>query len=350
METNLLLTGVALIILGGMMEGGYALPLKYTPKWNWENTWGAASLMALLLIPWPVAALTIPHLLEVYKGSPTSSILLALIFGAGWGVGGLFFGLGIKAVGLSLGLSLIMGLIAINGSLLPLIMEHPEQFSQRSGLMVIVGIGVMAFGLVLVALAGHRKDLLLRQASSAEMAARHEKSAFNFKVGLLLCLASGVLSALVNFALIFGQEVTQQAITYGADPAHSNNAVWGLVFTSNYLVNIGYCVYLNVRNNSTQKFTDHGTGWYWMAVAVMGAVWAGGIVLYGMGAFQLGQFGAYLGFPILLITAILTGNVLGFLTGEWKGADKQTHGIMAGGVAVLILAIVVFAYANSLMT
>lgn len=331
------------------MEGGYALPLKYTPKWNWENIWGAASLMALLLIPWPVAAVTIPNLLAVYQSSPLSSVLMALLFGAGWGVGGLFFGLGVSAVGLSLGLSLIMGLIAINGSLLPLIMEHPEQFSQKSGLMVIAGIAVMLLGLALVAVAGHKRDRSLRELHPSELELPQAKPSFSFKVGLLFCMASGVLSALVNFALIFGNEVTQQAIKHGADPAYSGNAVWGLVFTSNYLVNIGYSAYLSLRNRSARKFVARGTSWYWITAAVMGGLWAGGVVLYGMGAFHLGRFGAYMGFPILLITSILTGNVLGLLTGEWKQAGKDALKVMAAGVGLLVLAIAVFAYANSLM-
>ena len=45
------LIGIALVLAGGVMEGAFALPLKLTRKWSWENTWGAGSLVALLLIP-----------------------------------------------------------------------------------------------------------------------------------------------------------------------------------------------------------------------------------------------------------------------------------------------------------
>ena len=344
---TILMAGFALIIIGGVMEGGYALALKYTPRWNWENIWGAGSLMAMILVPWPVAAMTIPGLIDVYQSSSATSIWVTLLFGAGWGAGGIFFGLGVNVVGLAMGLSLIMGMIAINGSVIPLMMEHPEQLTQTSGQVMMMGIAIMIFGLVVCALAGHRKDRALRGSQSASTDDTGIKPSFT--TGLILCITSGILSPLVNFGLIYGNEVSEQAVKHGADPGYASNAIWALVFTSNYLVNIGYCVYLYKKNGSGSKFLQAGTGGYWAWATVMGVLWAGGVVLYGMGAFQLGDFGAYIGFPILLISSIVTGNILGLVTGEWKGSGTQPLRIMGGGVILLLLAIAVLGYANSLM-
>ncbi len=349
MLTQEWILGIVLIMLGGAMEGCYALPLKFTPKWKWENIWGARSLMALLVVPWPVAIATIPKLLEVYRASSYGSIIMALIFGAGWGIGGLFFGLGVNTVGISIGLSLIMGLIAINGSLLPLIMEHPEQFSQRSGVIVIAGILIMIGGLIVVGFAGQLRDRFLRATRGQAQQLESDKPVRAFKLGLLFCIVSGILSPMVNFALIYGKEIADQAVNHGTLAANASNALWGLVFTSNYLVNIGYCVYLGSRNRTMARFTAPGTGRHWVAATIMGVLWAGGVVLYGRGAFQIGRYGAYIGFPILLITSILTGNIGGVLTGEWKGAGTRAFRVMAAGVSTLVLAIAVFAYANTLM-
>jgi len=129
--------GLVLIVLAGIMEGGYSILLKYTPKWQWENTWGAGSLMALLLVPWPLAIVTVPGLFEVYKHSSLPAVISALLFGAGWGIGGVFFGLGIAAVGMSLGLSLILGIVAIGGSILPLLLKYPEQLLRPPGIVLI---------------------------------------------------------------------------------------------------------------------------------------------------------------------------------------------------------------------
>src|SRR5271167_512668 len=78
-------TGAFLIVLGGMMEGLFALPVRLTPRWSWENIWGAGSLAALLLVPAPLLWLTIPRYWEVYAATPGWTIVSTVIFGAGWG-------------------------------------------------------------------------------------------------------------------------------------------------------------------------------------------------------------------------------------------------------------------------
>lgn len=350
MEQGTYALGFLLIIVGGIMEGTFALSLKYTPKWEWENTWGAGSLMALLLVPWPLAFLTVPNLMEVYTSSPSGSLWAALLFGAGWGAGGIFFGLGVSAVGLSLGLSLIMGLIAVGGSIVPLMMEHPEQLTRPAGLVLMGGIATMILGLSIVAQAGRIKTSVID--SGARETTQDAPPTVNtpFKVGLIFCVAAGLLSALVNFGLIYGARIADAAVQQGATSANANNAVWALVFTSNYLVNVLYCAYLTRRRRTFRKFSEEGTAPYWGTAIFMGLLWAGGIVVYGMGATRVGEFGAFLGFPMMLISSILAGNVAGILTGEWTGTPGRAKRIMTVGVIALVLAVFLLAYSNQLIS
>jgi L-rhamnose-H+ transport protein len=169
-------------------------------------------------------------------------------------------------------------------------------------------------------------------------------------VGLILCIVAGVLSGLVNFALIYGTEITQQARQAGADPLSAINALWALVFTANYLANVIYCLYLALRNRTMGKFFEPGTGTYWLRAIVMGGLWSGGIVVYGVGAYKLGKYGAFIGFPALLAGAILTGNVVGWISGEWKGADAKASRTMFAGIGLLLVAIIFLANANRLMS
>jgi L-rhamnose-H+ transport protein len=329
-------TGLLLIVLGGVMEGLFVLPMRFTPKWAWENIWGAGSLAALILVPWPLALLTVPHLGSVYSAAPMTALLLAVLYGAGWGCGGVFFGLGMSRLGLSLGTSLIMGLIAIGGSVVPLLLEHNHAMPGRGSAGLAAGIGLMVAGLMVCARAGSLKSV---DAGGA-------KAASSFGLGLLYCAAAGLLSALVNFALIFGAPVAQPAIARGLDAATANNAVWALVFTSNFLVNLGYCIFLCARNKTFGKFSLARTAHYWLLAVVMGGLWAGGIVVYGRGASIEGALGPVFGFPIMLITSILTGNGAGAMLGEWRGAPGRARATMTWGVCIMVLAILTFGYAN----
>ncbi|MBS1850512.1 MAG: hypothetical protein JST79_06345 [Acidobacteria bacterium] len=340
MQATTTVIGLIFIVMGGAMEGLFSLPLKYTPRWRWENTWGAGSMMALLLVPGPLAFFTIPDLGAVYAHSTRGAILLALLFGAGWGLGGVFFGLGVAAVGFSLGLSLIMGLIAAGGSLIPLLMQHPEQIIALPGIVLVSGIVLMLAGLAVVAKAGSIK---------ASALAGSQPTTGNFRTGLLFCVAAGLLSGLVNFGFIFGAPITKLAEQYGATSAAAPNAVWALVFTANYVINIAYCLYLLWHNRTFPYFSHPGTGGYWIWAIYMGLVWAGGIVVYGMGATRVGAFGAFWGFPTMLIASVLIGNLVGVLTGEWKGAPARSKKLMTVGLVVLVVAVLVLAYSNQLM-
>ncbi|MGH9702916.1 MAG: L-rhamnose/proton symporter RhaT [Candidatus Acidiferrales bacterium] len=342
-DTSLVL-GFALILVGGIMEGSYSFPLKVNPKWSWENTWGAGSLMALLLVPWPLAFWTVPGLAQVYHQSSWSAIFWALLFGAGWGFGGVFFGLSLEMVGLSLGYSIILAIIAINGSLTPLLMNEPGKLITTGGLWFLAAMAVMILGIIVCAIAGKRKE----SAASGTPAA-HSKQG-SFRLGLILCIVAGVLSGLVNFALIYGTEITQNAQHSGADAMSAINALWALVFTSNYLANVGYCLYLLLRNGTAAKLFEKGTGSYWLRAIVMGVLWSGGIVVYGVGAYKLGRYGAFIGFPALLAAAILTGNIVGWLSGEWKSANAGALRAMYAGIGLLLVAIVFLANANRLMS
>jgi L-rhamnose-H+ transport protein len=330
-------TGLLLIVLGGMMEGLFALPMRFTPRWSWENIWGAGSLIALVLVPWPLALATVPHLGDLYSAVPFHTILLAVIFGAGWGFGGLFFGLGVSAVGLALGTSLIMGLIAIGGSVVPLILLHGDQLSSRAGKILIIGIATMVFGLVVCARAGSLK--------TGNIGAATTKSS-GYGIGLIYCIAAGFLSACVNFALIFGAPIAKPAIARGLDPGTANNAVWALVFTSGYLVNTVYCVLKSFRERTFGKFFAQPARRYWGWALIMGTLWAGGIVVYGRGAALEGTLGPVFGFPIMLIVSILTGNAAGAFAGEWRNSPAAAKSTMTLGVGVMVLAIVILGYAG----
>lgn len=330
-------SGFMLIIFGGIMEGLFSLPTRIAPKWAWENIWGAGSLAALVLVPWPLALLTVPHLWAVYAAAPLSSIFMVVLFGTGWGLGGIFFGLGVDALGISLGTSLIMGLIAIGGSVIPMMLEHVN-VPAGGAKTLLSGIAVMIVGLSLCARAGSLKARD-EQSSSAT-------SNKPFGLGLFYCVAAGLLSGLVNFSLVLGVPIAIPAIEEGINPATANNAIWALAFTANYVVNILFCIRKGTKNGTIRQLLSRGTIHYWALAACMGLLWAGGIVIYGRGASIEGPLGPILGFPIMLIMSILAGNAAGAALGEWCGTRSGPKITMFFGVGILALATLVLGFAS----
>src|SRR6266568_9296347 len=102
--------GILLLILAGIMNGSFTLPMKFTRKWAWENTWLVWSIFALGIFPPLLALATVPAVGEVYAQAGAGPIAIAASCGAGWGVAQVFFGLAVDAVGIALAFSIILGI------------------------------------------------------------------------------------------------------------------------------------------------------------------------------------------------------------------------------------------------
>ena len=266
-----------------------------------------------------------------------TTLILTFAFGVCWGFGGIFWGKSIAAVGMALGVSLLMGFINVFGALGPMVVKEPEKLLTTSGLTLIAAVVVMIIGIVIMATAGKKREEELSTAGSSESS----KPSVPFVVGLFFCFLSGLLSAAVNFALHFGGDIADAAIQLGATQTSANNAMWALVFTGNYLVNFIYALYLMLKNKTTSLIFTNGTPMYWFWALFMGIAWPVGIMLMGIAATKMGDFGKYAAFPMMLLCAVLAGNLSGAMTGEWNGTSKKPKNIMLVGVCVLLIAFVI---------
>src|SRR3954467_9583334 len=104
--------GMLLLIVAGIMNANFTVPMKFTTKWAWENTWLVFSIFALIIMPPLMASLTIPHLGSVYRESGMGVILLVAACGAGWGIAQVLFGLAVSSIGIALTFSIVLGISA----------------------------------------------------------------------------------------------------------------------------------------------------------------------------------------------------------------------------------------------
>ena len=240
-------TAFGLVIVGGVLAALFIVPTTTTPAWKWENIWGLGSLVALVAVPWPLAWATVPHLGEVYRTAGIWPVVLASLFGVGWGLGGIFWGQAIVMLGLGLGTSIMVGLVNVFGSPVPLAMKEPAKLLSPGGLLLLGAMLVLVVGVAICAWAGKRRDAE-RLASPSDAAGTAGQASFG--VALLFCLLAGALSAMNNFGPIFGQRIVDAAVLSGASELGKMNAMWAPLFTANYLINGGYALYLMLRRGT----------------------------------------------------------------------------------------------------
>ncbi|HMD97718.1 MAG TPA: L-rhamnose/proton symporter RhaT [Terriglobia bacterium] len=327
--------GFALVLLGGVLQGSFAVPMKRMPAWHWENTWLIYSVAGMVAAPWLLVWATIPHPGLAISGASGTTLAEVMLFGFGWGVGSTLFGLGISRVGMALGFAIILGLTSSLGSLLPLIVLQPERLFTRQGYALLGGLALALLGTALCSIAGHRRE---RELSTGTRRA----GGSGFWVGVLICILSGIFSPMLNFSFVFGKPIQDLALATGARPAMASNPIWALALSAGFLANAGYCVVLLRRNRTWGVFAEKGIpSLYWLGAILMGTIWFAGIAVYGMGAADLGVLGAVIGWPLFMAMIIIAANLWGAATGEWKGASRLTYSYSWAGLAVLLIAIYV---------
>ena len=342
MESVNITFGFLLSIIAGSFLGTFAWPMKKIKKWQWENTWLMYSFFALILIPWIWAFLTVPNLMSVFGGTPSSVLIKVFLFGAGWGLANIGFGIGLNTLGLALGTAIVLGLNNAIGAILPIILFTPEELTTPTGNGIILGVAIMLVGIVFSAIAGSQKEKALRK--------NEPNSVKNsqFSKGLIICIAAGLLAAMFNFALLAGKPIETLAIENGASLLNAANPTWCISLLGGFIVTMCYCVYLFKKNQTGSLFQEKGLTKNWLYTAIMGLMWFGGVALYGSAVMNMGKLGASIGWPVIQSMAVLSGNVVGIFSGEWKGTGKKPLGIMLVGLMLLVVGISVISWASSL--
>jgi L-rhamnose-H+ transport protein len=329
--------GLMLVLLAGVFQGSFVLPMTLTRRWKWEHNWALFSLLGMVGFNWIIASQVLPDLAAAYRNTPGGDLGMLLLFGALWGVGAILFGVGMDRLGMALGYPIIMGLILSLGALIPLLILNPAGIVSVSGLLLLVGTAITLLGIVACA-----------QAASMKQAPEGQKKPDlrGQAGGLIIAVAAGTLSCLPNVGMNYAGSLKAAAIKLGAAESMAGNAAWALFFTAGFVVNASYCLFLMFKrgNWGALRFEPaRNLG----LMAAMGLMWIGSFYLYGMGAARMGRWGGILGWPLFISLAILVGNLWGLRRGEWTGASAVARQRLNRGLLLLLLAVILFGLSSA---
>jgi L-rhamnose-H+ transport protein len=328
--------GMALIFISGLFNGTFALPMKYSRHWKWENTWTVFSVVGIFALPWVMAYTLVPHLAEVYRAVPGRMLLLPLIFGFLWGFAQTTYGLSLNAVGLAIAVSIVSGLAVISGSLVPLLVLNPADILRSRGILLLCSLPILILGLVLYGVAGRLREKEQQAAGSEASSGGH-----SFRAGLALCIFTGVFGSTFNLGYAFSGDIIKASLQSGAGPATAGSAVWSLVLGAGFLPNFFYCLYVLKRNRTFPVFAQGRWAKDTLLAVAMAVIWLSGLVLYGAGAIWAGKYGTSVGFTVFIATSILSSSAVGLLAGEWRSTSSRSKRLLAGGLAATLAAVVV---------
>jgi L-rhamnose-H+ transport protein len=325
--------GILLTVFSGALNGSFAVPTKMVKKWEWENTWLIYSFMGMIVFPLVISIFFLPDVLNIYSTVTSSQLWVVLLFGCGWGIGSLMFGLAIRLVGISVGFTVVVGGIAVFGALLPFLVTSEQSLFEKDGIFIFISLLSTIIGVIFCGIASKLRDVERTPNETAK------SSTGNFKAGLLLSILAALLSSMLNLAFYFGSPVAEAASTYLGDrsaPFLVNHAVWQLALAAGFIPYVVYCSYLMIKNQTFKNYKVNISGTNGMYAGLMALLWFSCIVTYGVGSEKLGKYGASLGWLILMAVTVIVGNVWGLLTNEWKGTSLKARKLMLIGIVFLI--------------
>jgi L-rhamnose-H+ transport protein len=316
--------GILLALAGGVLVGNCMLPLKKIRIWPWECTWLVFSLVSLLLVPCLIAIVVIPAWPQLYLSLSFFNLLPSLLFGFGWGIAQVLFGISMVRLGMALAFTIIVGLGTVFGTLVPLVTLHTGELASHNAAMLMAGCAMMVLGVTFSGYAGKLRE--------------QHKSALNhaYRSGLAIAVLSGILSSMLNLALAFGGSIAQMAVHRGAEASTAVFAIWPIAFAGGLVPNLAYTAYL-FRKNQSWQMLSHSVPDAFLSL-VMGLLWIGAVAIYGVSTRYLGRLGDSAGWAVYQITMVLTANGAGIVAGEWKSASRRSLIVLIVGICVLVLA------------
>ncbi len=341
--------GVIIFTVGGLAGAVFYLPFKKVKNWAWESYWLIYAVFGLIVVPWILAFSMSPNVLSVLKASPANELWYCYLCGAAWGIGGLTWGLMIRYLGVGLGLAIGCGLCSSAGTLIPKMLkgEFGQLFEPGAGIVSFLGVLVSIVGIVTIGMAGISKEKELPDEEKKKAVAE-----FNFKKGIIVAIFSGLMSSAMSFGLQGGAAIEKLALS--TEPVTSMSwkgmPVLVIVLLGGFTINFLWCLMLNLRNKTTGDYTKANTpllGNIAFAAAA-GAIWCSQFICFKTGEPAMGRM-AYVGWAVLMASAILFSSLLGILLGEWKKTSSRTKSLLAAGIALLMFSAIIAAYSGYLV-
>ncbi len=348
-----LLLGVIFHFIGGFASGSFYIPFKKVSGWSWESYWIVGGVFSWLIVPPLAAWLTLPGFSEIISTTSPQVILWTIAFGVLWGMGGLTYGLGVRYLGMSLGNSVVLGFCSAFGALVPSVYYNlspaegktsfTDMISSTWGQVVLLGVLVCLLGIYICGRAGMMKEKELSEAVKKKSIAE-----FNLSKGLIVAIASGILSSCFNFGIEAGKPMAEMAVTNGANPLFQNNVTYVVLLCGGLATNLIWCLILNTRNKTFGDYSNSTTplasNYFFAALA--GITWFLQFFFYGMGESKLGNGAS--SWILHMAFIIIIANVWGIILREWKDVSKKTKTTILLGITTILLSVLIVGVGNSL--
>jgi L-rhamnose-H+ transport protein len=329
-----------IVILAGIINGSFALFIKFMQRWRFETIWLGYAVIAFLIAPFVIAWAINPTTTVSFASVSTGLKLLIMIGGLCFGVGQVCFAFAINRIGIGLGFLLNIGIGTVFGSLFPLLIQNSDQLFTLFGLLTVLACALIVIGLVLCYYAGHRR---------AEDQGHAIRMDFKpYVAGVVAGCIAGLFSAGQNIMFALTQPIKDLALQQGYSQLAASLVPWPFFLLFSFIPYAIYMIYRGVKNKSLSLYVSEPKPHYYLYILIMGLFWYGSLALYSQSAQMIGNFGPVVGWPLFMVLIILTSNFWGWFKKEWKGCSQSVMTRLLVGILLFLVAVILLGLSISM--
>ena len=346
-----IIIGLVLVTLAGLGTGAAAWPMKIIKDLHFEQYLFVFMFSAIIVYPWLVVLLNIPDLGAIIKTVGVKQLITSNLLSVCWGIANVLYLICVVRIGAALTGAILSAAGMSVGVIMPMIFKGSGLFGNAPGLLssagvvILVGLIVIIIGIALVSIAGFGREKALNKHSNES--SNNKQASGNFMKGLVLVILAGFLSAGLSLAFVYSQgPVIEAARSQGAGDITANFTVWALCTLGGGLVNVLYALFLMAKNNSWKLLFARKDEL--LFGSIIGLQFICSIIFLGRGMVMLGALGASVGFAIQQSMQVIGNQLVGFLGGEWKGVEGKPRKTMYLAIVIILIAVIILAFSNSL--
>jgi L-rhamnose-H+ transport protein len=298
-------------------------------------------------MPFIIGVFTVPELMSVLSEAPSEVKWAAFLLGAAYGFGGMSFGFAIKYIGYSLTYTIAIGISAVLGTIVPLMLSGTlaDHFLKPGGMILLLGMLIALIGVAGCGWAGYKKENDLHRLHGSTGKVR-----FNMTRGLILAIIAGLLSAVFGISLEVGQPISDIAASYGAGHFEGNAKII-LSTTGCMVTNFIWFLVLGIKQGTLRELSfNNGLPRrrtllnYGLAI-LSGSLWYMQFFFYGIAHVRMGVF-QFASWVIHMSMLIFFSYIVGLILKEWRQVSGKTYVILILALTILISSFVIMTWGS----
>jgi len=335
---EIIITSIVLVIIGGALNGSFAIPMKHMPNIKEDKLWFVFSWWGFLIIPLITFFILDSNFIKIIFLVPPSYIIIPLLGGIFWGFGMIFMSLAFRYIGIGAVFVINIGIGTAGGALLPLVFIHPDKLFTTFGGLITIGVILFIIGVISASIAAKIRD---KAANDKDMSSNHSIK------GVIFSIIAGFTSAFQGFSYAYG---ASGYLTENLLSQHNSllltNLPWCLIFVGGFFPYMIYFLIQSKKKKATSQKSEYKISFInHILIVIMGLLYFECVIFYSKATLLLGALGPIIIWPIYMVFIVITSNFWGFMYGEWKGSPARSRKIILSAIGCQLIAVAVLAIA-----